>query len=247
MKNTLLIDADIFCFQAASAVETEINWGDDLWTLHSDVGRAKAKILRDLDKVAETIGGHCEFIICLTDAENFRKDVLPSYKANRVNKRKPLALGELKQWLSEHYESFALPRLEADDCMGILATRAEYKPGTKKIIVSEDKDMQTIPCFLFNPAKDKEVRTISEEEADYFHRKQTLMGDATDGYKGCPGVGEVGATRLLQFDTSWENIVKAFVKKGLTEEDALVQARVARICRASDYNFKDKEVKLWMP
>jgi DNA polymerase-1 len=42
-------------------------------------------------------------------------------------------------------------------------------------------------------------------------------------------------------------VVAAFESKGLTEEDALVQARVARICRASDYDFKTKEVKLWNP
>jgi DNA polymerase-1 len=247
MTRALLIDADIFCFQAASAVEEEIHWGDDLWTLHSDIGRAKAKVLSDLDKVATTIGGHCEFVICLTDKANFRNEVLPSYKENRKGKRKPLALAALKEWLAGEYESFTRPNLEADDCMGILATWDAYKPDTTKVIVSEDKDMQTIPCYLFNPAKDKEIRVISEHEADYYHLKQALMGDSTDGYKGCPGIGEVGATRLLDKGLSWDAVVSAFAKKGLTQDDALTQARVARICRASDYDFKNKEVILWTP
>jgi DNA polymerase-1 len=245
--NTLLIDADIFCFQAASAVEEEIHWGDDLWTLHSDLGKAKAKVERDLDKVAMTIGGYCEFIICLTDKENFRKEVLPSYKENRKGKRKPIALAELKEWLASKYESFTRPTLEADDCMGILATWDAYKPGTKKIIVSEDKDMKTIPCYLFNPAKDVKVKEVTEVEADYYHFKQTLMGDTTDGYKGCPGIGEVGSTKVLDKGNTWDNVVSAFVHKGLTQGEALVQARVARICRASDYDFKKKEVILWTP
>ena len=37
----------------------------------------------------------------------------------------------------------------------------------------------------------------------------------------------------------------AFEKKGLTESDALVQARVARILRASDYDFAAKKPILW--
>ena len=42
-------------------------------------------------------------------------------------------------------------------------------------------------------------------------------------------------------------MLTAFHKAGLTEEDALVQARVARILRADDYNFKNGEITLWEP
>ena len=41
--------------------------------------------------------------------------------------------------------------------------------------------------------------------------------------------------------------MEAFEKKGLTEDDALLQARVARILRASDYDFKKKEPIMWTP
>ncbi|MCV5902166.1 hypothetical protein OFN63_39325, partial [Escherichia coli] len=61
-------------------------------------------------------------IMCLTDDHNWRKDVLPTYKENRKGVRKPVGLQELKQRLSEHYETYIRPSLEADDVMGILAT-----------------------------------------------------------------------------------------------------------------------------
>ena len=32
---------------------------------------------------------------------------------------------------------------------------------------------------------------------------------------------------------------------GFTEEEALLNARMARILRKSDYDFKNKEVRLW--
>ena len=45
----------------------------------------------------------------------------------------------------------------------------------------------------------------------------------------------------------WAVVLAAYEKAGLTEADALAQARVARILRASDYDFKQKKVKLWNP
>ena len=69
------------------------------------------------------------------------------------------------------------------------------------------------------------------------------MGDRADNYAGCPGVGDVTARKLLEKDCSWDTVVSAFEKVGLSEEDALVQARVARILRNTDY--KGTQVILW--
>ena len=88
---------------------------------------------------------------------------------------------------------------------------------------------------------------ITEEYADYFHLYQTLVGDTTDGYPGLKGIGDKRATALLEKEASWETVVKAYEKAGETEEDALVQARLARILRASDYNFETREPILWSP
>lgn len=47
--------------------------------------------------------------------------------------------------------------------------------------------------------------------------------------------------------TLWDCMVTLAAKAGMSEADLLVQAQVARICRASDYNPKTKEVILWTP
>jgi DNA polymerase-1 len=92
---------------------------------------------------------------------------------------------------------------------------------------------------------------VSEDEADYWHLFQTLTGDQTDGYSGCPGIGPKKAEAILQHpdnqDDLWGVVVRTFVKAGLNEDEALVQARVARILRASDYDFEKKEPILWTP
>ena len=90
------------------------------------------------------------------------------------------------------------------------------------------------------------TQTITKAEADFFHKIQTLTGDATDGYNGLPGFGPKTAQKLLHKEgCSWETVVKAYEKKGFTEEDALTTARLAYILREENYN--NGEIKLWEP
>jgi DNA polymerase-1 len=129
---------------------------------------------------------------------------------------------------------------------------------TQRIIISQDKDMQTIPAQVWRKG---DLVHVSEDEADTYHMFQTLTGDITDGYKGCPGVGKVKAEKLLTVTDKhgpidpetthvqwmWEQVVGAYVKAGLTEEDALRQARLARILRWSDWDNEKKQPILWSP
>ena len=77
---------------------------------------------------------------------------------------------------------------------------------------------------------------------------QSCAGDQTDGYSGVPGIGVKRAESLFKENGySWKTAVKAFTDKGLTEEDALVNARLARILTVDDYDFTRKQPKLWSP
>jgi DNA polymerase-1 len=246
-KDVLLIDGDQFLYEVTSANEVECDWGDDLWTLHTDLGQCKKALTARLDGVRKRLSTP-NFIFCLSDNENFRKDVLPSYKAQRKKVRKPLAYHALKKWAEEQFEIALFPKLEADDVMGIIATRGD---PVRYIIVSEDKDMKTVPATVFRKGS---MFTYHEPEADMHFLYQTLIGDITDGYKGCPNMGPKTADKLLAFDgesfdlvNTWAKVVKAFEAKDLTEADALQQARCARILRASDWDTTTQTVKLWTP
>lgn len=251
MTRLLLIDADVVAYNAAAACEKATHWGDGYWTWHCDENEVRQAVLDKIDQYREALDA-TDVKLCLTDSEgNFRFGVLPSYKGNRKSTKKPLVLKAIKEWLIEEHDAYFRPGLEGDDCMGILATAAGVKG--EKIIVSIDKDMKTIPG-LYCRDLESGVVEISEAEADYFHMYQTLMGDSTDGYAGCPGIGPKTAEAILaeaagsgDLEVLWPLVVKAFAKKGLSEADALQQARVARILRASDYDFKKKEPILWLP
>lgn len=248
-KVTLLLDSDIIAYKFASTAQKNFDWNGDGQVV-SDV-RGIEEVTPEVAAYIEEWkqkAGADEVIVCLScpTAENFRYGILPSYKHNRVDTGKPVLLNPIKDWMRVMYPVFERPTLEADDVMGILSTHQFLVEG-KKIIFSEDKDMKTIPGWLLNPTKDTKPRYISEDQADYFHLYQTLVGDTTDGYKGCPGVGPVKAEKILAVECSFYAVVLAFESKGLPREDALVQARVARICRFTDYDFTIKEVRPWLP
>jgi DNA polymerase-1 len=251
---TLLIDADIVAFKYAASNETVFNWGDGILSKHvnEDFEAIKLQVKECLDGYLEQCEAD-ELLICLSDDKvNWRNKVLPSYKMHRKEGKstRPEWLYPLKEHLAEAYPSYRRATLEADDVMGILSTHPKLVSG-KKIIVSEDKDMKTIPGWLFNPRKDHKPRLVTELEANVYHMRQTLIGDATDGYKGCPGAGDKAFDKLLigwtegdWFDL-WERVVTVYTGKGYSEKDALVQARVSSICRHINYDFINKEVKLW--
>lgn len=237
-----------------------MEWEEDVWTLHSDFAAARRDFNNRVEHLRTTLNADDVVMALTTKETNFRKLLLPTYKMNRKKVRKPLCWNALRKYCELAFTTFVRDGLEGDDCLGILATRTSDK-NVEKIVVSIDKDFKTIPGKHYNQSKPEEgIRTVSEDDADYFHMLQTLMGDATDGYTGCPGVGPKAAQRLLDAATVslsappatwrvlwWLAVVNTYKKAGFGEEYALVQARCARILRACDYNFTHKTPILWRP
>ena len=91
------------------------------------------------------------------------------------------------------------------------------------------------------------MRVVTEEEANFNHLCQTLSGDRTDNYSGIPGCGPITAEKILKGNETWAAVSDAYKRAGLTEEDALANARCARICRDGDYTPKTGQVRLWKP
>jgi 5'-3' exonuclease len=254
-----LVDADILAYQAAAVSEQAVDWGDELWTLHAFEDDA----IRVFDTSLQSIMEKTEAQKCLlafSDKANWRKDVLPTYKSNRVGVRKPMLLKFLREYAFENHTSVMIPTLEGDDVLGIYATlKDDHKPDY--IVCSLDKDLKTIPGKHYNFGKD-EFYEITEHQADYWHMFQTLTGDTTDGYAGCPGCGPKTAEKILKAALDggtpwadqkqlrgiyWSHVVTAYAKAGFGEEEALVQAQVSRILRAEDFDDITKKVILWTP
>lgn len=284
MKRLLLIDGDMVAYRVAAAEEKGYDFGET-FILSADADQGRENLDRMVSGWMEALGAD-HAVMALTDSENYRKEVMPSYKSNRAGVRRPMILGEMRKHVMESYDWKIVPKLEADDVMGVLATHPKlYKDFDEKVIVTWDKDLRTVPGLHWNPEKgwkgegeDRHavIDTVSPKEADLMFYSQVLSGDAVDGYPGCPGVGKKRADQIVRNGTftfpeerelksgpnkgevrvtwktkhvpaPWPCVVSHYEKAGMTEEDALQTARVARILQASDYDFKKKEPILWQP
>jgi DNA polymerase-1 len=264
-RRTAIIDADSVLYSIAAMAEVRVD--ENEWLPLIPPEKALDQVVFMIESLTNEAG--CDrALVVLSDHRNFRKVLYPAYKSNRKDARRPTILGELRALVmgaDKGYGKLIIPWLEADDVCGISYGLLAEK-GMESVIVSQDKDMCSIPCLLYNPRPNaftgsrRPVETISEASADRFHLMQTLSGDAVDGYPGCPGIGFVKANKILEGYNNaeavdagvtgaeaWKRVVAAYVEKGLTEQDALLQARVARILRSKDWDAVNKKVKQWEP
>ena len=237
---SLLIDADYIVYKCCAAAETEIDYGEDLIVVTSKFSEAYDYVERELYNIASDLGCFDDSILFFSDSINFRKSIDPAYKGHR-NRKKPCGYKRVINKLKEEYNVVVIPTLEADDALGIYATK---EPG--HIICSPDKDMRQIPGDLYDLTDG--VVTVTPEEGRRWHLIQTMSGDQTDGYAGVPGIGIKRAVALFEKDGyTWDTVVKAFAEKDLGEDVALMNARLAKILQCDDYDFTNQEPRLWSP
>lgn len=259
MPRTIIIDGDVVVYKVAEGIAEsfEVSTEEDDEFIYRNIGwankeQAKEYLENMIDKICKDCKGN-EVVICLSDMKsNFRKGINPNYKGNRKS-IKPILYEFLRKYMTETgYKIYEKPQLEADDVIGIIATSDKIIKGDK-VVWSLDKDFKTIPCKFHRAkpnGKDESIN-VSKEEADWWFMYQTLIGDKVDGYDGCKGVGDKTAKKLLgeigekSLEEMWEIVKTTYEKAGFTEEDALLNARMARILRAEDYDFKKKEAILW--
>ena len=184
----ILCDADFIVYKSCAAAETEVDFGDDVILVTSNFSDAYSATKRELTKLQNKFGSFSDMILFFSDSKNFRKKILPEYKGHR-NRKKPCGYKRVINALKKEYKVIIKPGLEADDTMGIYATK---NPGN--LIASPDKDMKQIPGQLYNF---DETFTLTKADGAKWHLIQTLAGDQTDGYGGVPGIGVKRAEALF--------------------------------------------------
>ena len=240
----MLVDGDLLAYKITSSLEEPIDWGDDVWTLWSDLKKGKQLFLQS---IAFYLGltKSKKAVICFSDKNNFRKELDSVYKSFRKKIRKPICYKPLRKWIEETHKTYCYKNLEGDDVIGLLAT-GKYKNNC--VIVSGDKDMRTIPapqvCII-----DDQIEIIDENTANYNFCTQVLKGDSSDGYSGLVGCGTVKASRVLNekknLVSQWEAVLREYTRAKYSIDDAYHQARLARILREGEYNYTTNKPKLW--
>ena len=243
-QKVMLVDGDLLAYKITSALEEVVDWGDDVFTLWSDLKKGKA-IWKQQISYYQNYTNSKNVIICFSDKNNFRKELDKGYKSYRKNIRKPICYKPLRDWICKNYQHVVMENLEGDDVLGILATGV-YK--SNNVIVSGDKDVRTIStwhCFIM----DDSIEYVDSLKADYNFCTQVLCGDSTDGYKGLVGCGAVKASRVLldkkSIDELWLAVIQEYERNKSTAEEAYHQASLARILRNGEYDLHTHKPKLW--
>lgn len=194
----LLLDFDIMVYRTAFSCEKK---GEITESPRTCIGR--------LNNQVGFIQERChslDFIGYLTGSGNFRKDIYPEYKANRVQP-KPHYYDLCREYLLEH-GAVLVDGMEADDAMGIQAST----DLANHTIVSIDKDMLQVPCNHYNWVKD--VFTEQDEyTAHMSFYSQLLMGDNTDNVPGIPRIGPANAYRILEGSRDWREMHQRCIDK----------------------------------
>lgn len=173
---TGLIDGDIIAYRCAASAEQDPL---EVATVRTDV------MMRDiLDKESK-------YLVFLSGPkeENFRYNINPNYKANRIGVPKPRWLAACKDYLINEYHATISHGCEADDFLGINQT-------DDTVIYSIDKDLLMIPGAHFNFVK-QEYQEVSELGGLKQFYRQMIIGDSSDNIFGIKGLGKVKAGKLI--------------------------------------------------
>ena len=244
----LLYDLEVYAYRFASGALVDLDWGDGDWTV---VCRHQDALVSFIDHAQDLLNEFEGFDLFLVrgDRRNYRYDIWPAYKANRKDRRRPPGYGAFLKSLSEVAKSRGwltggFKNVEGDDVLGIIAEPDD-------VIVSGDKDMLTLPGKHW---RDGELIEVSRWDADVAFYKQTLVGDTSDNYPGCPGIGDKNklfkSKEWLSSTTEkelWACVLGQYLKAGFDESYAITQARCARILRRDEFDHSLGTPHLWEP
>ncbi len=242
-----LIDSDSLIYKHASLHQEVTEWDEETTTITTDLESAMRGLEQNIVDIVDATDAD-DWLAVLSPRKTFRYDILPSYKGNRKPPKYPLELLKpLREFITNAFPTHTHTPcyVEADDyCVWKM-----YEEPNEWVLCHIDKDLNQAVGAHYN-YRNLNTYRVTQEEADYVFYLQILTGDTSDGYKGCPGIGPKKAAKILQtLDLAnekevWQAIVDTYESKDLTEEDALVQARVARMLRPSEYDG-DCTIKLW--
>jgi len=146
------------------------------------------------------------FYVWLTGKGNFRYDIAKTepYKGNRRDQVKPEHYQHARDYLQSRWAAQVTEGCEADDAISIEAYKGDME---STVIVSIDKDFDTIPCWRFNFTNGSWIKNTPESALRFFY-EQVLTGDRVDAIPGLYGIGPKKAQKILGDATTEKELFK---------------------------------------
>ena len=160
--------------------------------------------------------------VAFDHVKTFRNEAFPEYKAQRQETPEDIKLSV--PIIKDLLEAFHIPVLqvdgfEADDVIGTLALKAGEK-GIETYMLTPDKDYGQLVrdnVFQFRPRHGGGYEKMGPKEVcEKYGISSTnqvidllaLMGDSSDNFPGCPGVGEKTAVKLINEFDNIDNLLQ---------------------------------------
>lgn len=155
----------------------------------------------------------------------FRHEFYEPYKAQR--EETPEGIRFALPYIKKILNAYNIPILEmqgyeADDIIGTLATKASSVEDLETFMMTPDKDYAQLVkenVKMYKPRHDGgfDILGVKEVLAKYDLESTSqvidllgLMGDSSDNYPGCPGVGEKTAVKLIKQFGNTEKLLEGF-------------------------------------
>lgn len=189
-----------------------------------------------------------EYKVFLSGSNNFRYEINPMYKANRVAED-PVHREDLKNFLIQEWKATVTDGYEADDALGINQTN-------NTIVCSLDKDLLMIPGQHYSWQIEgtsvngkkwvREARFTNVSELDGLRTfyKQMLIGDNSDNVIGVRGVGEVKAAKLIDPLNTEEGMFAVVHQLYSNQDRFTMNADCLWIQREEGIKYSDRKNKI---
>lgn len=258
MTKLLIIDGNALLHRAYHAIQPLTDPKGRIVNAVFGFARVFQKVIKDLSP---------DYIAVAWDRREptFRHVAYKEYKAQREKKPQELydQIDMIKDFLTAYgVPSYDVAGFEADD---IIATIAKESSVDKVIILTGDKDTLQLVDDKINVLTFKKgvsetaLYTPEKIKEDYGLEPKTLIdmkalaGDPSDNIKGVPGIGKIGAEKLLKkygsVEGIYKNLEKADISARLKEtlrrgrEDAVRSRELVVLRFDAPIKFSDKEMK----
>lgn len=266
MNKLVLVDGNAVLYRAYHAMPDLTNYkGDHIGALHGMV----SILLKTIQDLRPT-----HIIFCFDEkGENFRHKMLKSYQENRTAPDEAL-VPQLEN-APDLVRAMGIPvyshnGFEADDLIGTIAKLAiSHLPSaiSETVIVTGDRDLLQLVddknhVSLFMPQNGLMQGVIYDEKKakermgvppSQVADLKGLTGDASDNYKGVPGIGPKTAQKLLEEFRGFTDIYKNLdkipekIRKKLEEgrESGELSYKLAQIVKDIDVEVDFEKAKDW--
>lgn len=167
----------------------------------------------------------------ISGKDNFRDKLATHrvYKGNRDPANRPFYYDDIREYMIHVHGAITVNGMEAEDAAGI--EHYNHKDRST-VLVHQDKDLDGLPGWHWNPVKGGDVYYQTLKQADIHFWKQVLTGDKVDNIRGIDGLGPKTANKLIDpCDGDWIKMHAVALEQYKKQHGLEAESILAETCK----------------